>query len=257
MRGVRALHAEWTKLRTVPSTAWLVLATVFGAVALGAGGSASVQVDQCPPEGCFEDTTRLSLLGVHAGQLLVAVLAVLAVGSEYASGQIRTTLTAVPGRLRAVGAKAAVVTGTALAAGAPAVLASLAVARLILPRNGFTPDSLSAEPTLRATVGTMLYLGLVALLSLGVALLVRDTAVALTVVVAVLYLVPFLAQFVRPRVAEVMLTYSPMTAGLAIQNTRHLDLALIGPWTGLGVLAVWAGGALTAGVVRFLASDSQ
>jgi ABC-2 type transport system permease protein len=232
------------------------MAATAGMVGFGALLTTSVNVDQCPsPAECFEDTARLSLTGVHVAALLVAVLAVLAVGNEYASGLARTTLTAMPGRLRVVTAKVVVVTSMVLAVGLVAVLGSLLAARAILPGNGFAAPSLGDEATLRAAVGTVLYLGLIALLSLGVALLVRDAPVALITVLALLYLAPVLAQFAPPDVAEAMLTYAPMNAGLAVQATIGLDTALIGPWAGLGVLAVWAGVGLVAGAARFARAD--
>lgn len=129
------------------------------------------------------------------GQLLVAVLAVLAVSDEYATGLVRTTLAAVPGRLRVLAAKLVVVVGLALAGGAVASLGSLLAARLVLAGAGVAPPSLAQEPTLRAVAGTTLYLGAIALLGLGVALLLRDTAVALTTVAGLLYLLPILARF--------------------------------------------------------------
>jgi len=256
---LRATRAEWTKLRTVSTTgALLLLAAVAGMVALGALLSTSVNVNQCPtPAECFEDTTRLSLTGVHVGQVLVAVLAVLAVSNEYASGLVRTTFTAMPGRLRVVTARAVVVTAMVLAAGTIAVLGSLLIARTILPGNGFAAPSLGDEPTLRAAAGTILYLGLIALLSLGVAMLVRDAPVALSTVLALLYVVPILAQFAPPDLAEDLVRFGPMTAGLSVQSTIGLDTALIGPWAGLGVLAIWTGAGLVAGATRVALADAD
>ena len=70
--------------------------------------------------------------------MIVALLAVLAIGGEYSTGMIRLTLAAMPRRSRVLAAKAAVVTGWALAAGAVAVLGSVLAGRLILP--GPRPD---------------------------------------------------------------------------------------------------------------------
>jgi ABC-2 type transport system permease protein len=255
---LRALRAEWTKLRTMTGTTGLASAAIAGMVALGALITTSVDVEDCRvPAECVEDTTRLSLSGVQVGQLLLAVLGVLVVSNEYSSGMVRITLSAIPGRLRILTAKAVVLTGGVLGVGAVAALGSLLAARIILPGNGFAAPSLGHEPTLRAVSGTVLYLGLIALLSQGIALLVRDAAVALTTVAVLLYLAPMLAQFAPPDLAELMLTYSPMNAGLAVQNTVSPPGVLIGPWAGLGVLATWAEVSLLAGAIRFAVSDAQ
>ena len=109
---------------------------------------------------------------------------------------IRVTLTAMPRRPTLLAAKAAVLTALVLAAGALAVLGSVLAGRLILPANGFTAAhgyallSLGHGPTLRAAVGSVLYLGLIALLSLGVATAVREPAVAIGIVLGLLLRVP-------------------------------------------------------------------
>lgn len=257
MRG--ALHAEWTKLRTLPSTWWLLLTVAVLTVALGAAVTGSVSADQCPsPAECHEDTVKLCLTGVWLGQAAVAVLAVLAMSSEYGTGTIRVTLAAVPGRARVLAAKATVVTGGAVAAGTLAVLGSLLAGRLLLPGNGFGTAALSLTelPTLRAAAGSVLYLALIALLSLGTATVVRDTAGAITAVLGLLYAFPVVALMVadetwRERLQEI----APSSAGLAVQATRNLDTLPIAPWPGLGVLAAWAGAALLAGAAVFRLRD--
>jgi ABC-2 type transport system permease protein len=260
----RAVHAEWTKLRTIPSTAWLVLAAVAFTVALSALVSAATSTEHCPtPAECFEDTTKVSLFGIRLGQVAVVVLAVLAVTNEYDTRMIQTTLAATPHRLTVLATKAIVVTATALAAGAVAVAASLLAGRSILPGNGYTPAngypplSLADEATRRATIGTVLYLGLIALLSLGIGAIVRDTAGAITVVLGLLFLFPMTAMLVDdPRWHERLEKYAPMTAGLYVQATRGLDGLPLGPWQGLGVLAAYAGAALLAGAVLFSVRDA-
>jgi len=246
-----AFHAEWTKLRTVPSTAWLLLT----AIVLTVGASALASMAEKCPASCGSDTTKLSLTGILLGQAAIAVLAVLVMTGEYSSGMIRTTLTAVPRRTTALVAKAAVLTGIVLAAGAVAVLGSVLAGHFILPGNGFTgahgslPLSLGGGPTLRAAAGSVLYLALIGLLSLGLATALRDSGVTIAVVLALLYIVPVLTDLgtLDPTWQHRFQRYGPMTAGLAIQATRNLGKLPIGPWPGLGVLAAWAAAALLAG----------
>ncbi|MEU3612423.1 ABC transporter permease [Streptomyces sp. NPDC006872] len=262
---MRAIRAEWTKLRTLPSSWWLLAAVIAVTVAIGGAAAAAVTTDQCypTPADCQEDTVKLSLTGVWAGQAAVAVLGALAMSGEYGTGTIGASLTAVPRRGRLLTAKASVVGALALAAGALGVLGSLLVGRLVLPGNGFTaeagypPPSLTDGPTLRAAVGSMVYLGLIALLALGVAALVRDTAGAITTVLALLYAFPVLVEVVssgkwRERLQE----WGPVSAGMAVQATRNLDRLPIGPWPGLGVLAAYAAAALLAGGLAFRFRDA-
>ncbi|REK87623.1 ABC transporter permease [Streptomyces inhibens] len=245
------LHAEWTKLRTMAGTAWLLLAVIALTVALSAAAAAAVT---CSSAGCDQDATKLSLTGIQLGQAVVAMMAVLTVSGEYSSGMIRTTLTAMPRRATVLAAKAAVLTGMTLAAGTIAVLASVLAGRLILPGNGFTPVhgypllSLADAPTLRASVGSVLYLALIALLGLGVAVAVRDSATAIGGVLGVLYLCPLMIHLISdPDTQRLLFQISPMNAGLAIQATTHLSHLPLSPWAGLGVLAAWAATALLGG----------
>jgi ABC-2 type transport system permease protein len=184
----------------------------------------------------------------------VATLAVLVMTSEYSTGMIQVTLAAMPRRPAVLAAKAAVLTGVVLVAAAAAVGASLLAGWLLEPGNGFTVAhgfaslSLAHGPTLRAAAGSVLYLALIALLSLGAASVLRDSAAAITVVLGLLYIFPVLGSVIlSPLWQHRIERWAPMSAGLAVQATRNLGTLPIGPWAGLGVLAAWAAAALLAG----------
>jgi len=134
--------------------------------------------------------------------------------------------------------------------------------RLILPGHGFSPArgfpplSLADGPTLRAAAGSVLYLGLIALLSVGVAAIVRDSAVTIGAVLGLLYLFPVIATFVGNMTWHNRLErYTPL-AGLNIQATTGLRSLPISPWAGLGVLAVWAMIALVGGALSVRLRDA-
>jgi len=247
---IDALHAEWTKLRTVASTIWLVLAAIGLSVALSAAVAAIVTYN---PNSNL-DTIKFSLTGIYLGQSVIAILSVLTITGEYSSGMIRSTFAAMPRRFVVLAAKGVIVSGIALGIGAITVVGSLLVGRLILPGNGFTRAhgaallSLTAGPTLRAAVGSVLYLVLIALLSLGIAIAVRDSATAIGIVLGLVYGVPMLPQLVtNPPRRRHLQQIGPMTAGLAIQSTTNLGSLPLRPWAGLGVVAAWAAAALAVG----------
>jgi ABC-2 type transport system permease protein len=256
-----ALHAEWTKIRTLASPLWLLLGAIAVTVALG---GAVTSVLTCGTAGCGgEDTTRLSLAGVDLGQALVAILAAGLISGEYSSGMIRATLTAMPHRATVLAAKAVILTGVVTAAGTIAVLGSLLAGRLILPGRGFTAArgypalSLDGGPTLRAAAGSVLYLALIALLSLGVATAVRDSATSIGVVLGLLYLFPVTSQVIgNPHWQRLLQQTGPMNAGLAIQATTDLRSLPVSPWAGLGVLAAWAAAALLTGALLLRLRDA-
>jgi ABC-2 type transport system permease protein len=161
-------------------------------------------------------------------------------------------------------AKAVTLTGLVLAAGTIAVLGSVLAGRLILPGNGFTPAhgfallSLADGPVLRAAAGSVLYLALIGLLSLGVVTIVRDSAAGIGVVLGLLYLFPIIAALTvhDPEWQRHLQQIGPTSAGLAIEATRGVHSLPISPWAGLGVLAAWAAAALLAGGLRLRLSDA-
>jgi len=260
-----ALHAEWTKLRTLASTWWLLAAAVALTIAVGAAVAAAVQ---CAPAACAPaqtgaDPAKISFSGVYLGQVVVALAAVLAVGGEYGTGMIRVTLAATPRRMAMLTAKAVVVTGWAVAAGAAAVLGSVLAGRLILPgrglsaANGYAVMSLGNGPDLRAAAGSVLYLALIALLALGVTTAVRDSAVGTGLVLGLLYLFPIVSAVVPDRtLARHLEQAAPMTAGLWIQATSGVRSLPLTPWQGLGVLALWALGAMILGAAVLRLRDA-
>jgi ABC-2 type transport system permease protein len=256
-----ALRAEWTKLRTAPGTIWLLAAIMVLTVAVSTAATAATK---CPAgAACPVDPARLSLTGVEFGQAVVAVLAVLGISSEYSTGMIRTTLTAMPRRAAVLAAKAAATTGPVLAVAALAVAGSLLAGRLILPGHGFTAArgfpvvSLADGPVLRAAVGSVLYLALIALLSLGIAAAARDSAVAIGLVLGLLYLFPIVSSLAaNPHWQRHLEQIGPMTAGLDIEATTGLRSLPLSPWAGLGVLALWAAAALLAGGLLFRLRDA-
>lgn len=257
-----ALHAEWTKLRTVAEVRWWLLATA--ALTAGLGAVVVATTSELPGSGGRQlDLTEVTLTGVYLGQAVVVVLAVGVMSGEYGTRMIQSTLAAVPRRSAVLAAKAVVVSGVVAAAAAVGVLGSLAAGWIFLPRNGFTaaggfrPPSLGEGPTVRAAVGTVLYLVLVALLSLGVATMVREAAVASGLVLALLYLFPLLVTAVSdPDWQRHLRQIGPMTAGLSIQKTTGLDSLPIDPWPGLGVLGLWAAVALGAGAALLCLRDA-
>jgi ABC-type transport system involved in multi-copper enzyme maturation permease subunit len=190
-----------------------------------------------------------------------AVAGVLAIGDEYSTGMIKLSLTAMPRRLTWLFAKAAVLTGPVLIASALAVAGSALAGWLILPGHGFTPAhgyaSLTAGADIRAAAGAVLYLTLIALLSLGVTAAVRDSAAAIGLVLGLLYLFPIVASLVSDAtLARRLQQIGPLSAGLDAQATIGVKSLPLTPWQGLGVVALWTVGALLLGALVLRSRDA-
>jgi ABC-2 type transport system permease protein len=248
----RAVRAEWTKLRSVPSTTWTAVAVLGVTVGVSAFLAAvgGTNANEAGARG-DDDVVVNGLRGVWLGQVAMVALGGVAVTSEFASGTIRATFAAIPRRMVAFGAKVAVVGAFGLAVGSAASVLSFVIAEPLLHEGGFVPPaypivSLADPFAVRAVVGTALYLMLLALFAVGVATIVRNTATAMTVVVGLVLVPTVVMEFFAGAPRELLQQVAPV-AGLAIQiTTERYDTPPLGPWGGLGVTATWTGVALVA-----------
>jgi ABC-2 type transport system permease protein len=254
-----ALRAEWTKLRTQQSTAWLLLGGALATVGISVAVDAATHVSNAASGG---DSTKMSLVGVYLGQLLLATLAIQTITEEYATGMIRLTFTAMPNRIRVLASKALSLLGPTIVAGGVMVTGCLVAGRLLLPAAGLDPAhgyaliSLAHNATLRAAVGTAIYLPLIALLSLGIATLVRDTATSIGAVFSLLFLPQILARIIGGAAGRHIEQIAPMTAGLSIEATTRLQSLAIQPWAGLAVSAAWTAASLTTAALTLRLRDT-
>jgi ABC-2 type transport system permease protein len=179
---------------------------------------------------------------------------VLVVGGEYGTGMIRVTLAALPRRLQVLAAKAVVVVGAAGAAALLGVAGSLLAGRLLLPgkglsaANGYVVRSPGNGTDLRAFCCAVLYLVLIALVAVGITAAVRNSGAAIGSVLGLLFLFPIIAGVVPDHtLARHLNQISPMQAGSDAQATVGLHSLPLTPWQGIGVVALWAAGALILG----------
>jgi ABC-2 type transport system permease protein len=248
-------RSEWTKLRTSPGTA----AMLVGIVALTVGlSAASAATAGCPGgDGCLVDPAHSALLGVQLGQVVAVVLGSLSLGGEYTTGLISASLAATPRRTSLLVAKAANLVALVAVSGALGVLGSYLTGRLLLPGRGYHLGTLSDPLVLRAVGGSVLYLILVSLFGLGLAAIMREPAAAIGCALALLYVFPLVTSVVNDQHFKRRLEQiQPMGAGLQIQSTVHLHDMVLSPWAGLGVLAMWALGSLAMGWLLLIGRDA-
>ena len=165
------LAGEWTKLRSARPTLVALLGTAAIMIVVGAWycyhlSGQWAQTDHDPVRSPF-------VLSLLFAQLGVGVLGVLTITSEFASGMIRTTFTAVPQRGAALAAKATAVGLLVLTAGEVLSLITFFVGEAFLGRHGVT---LAYPGALRAVVSGGCYLAAVALLGVGLGAIFRSTA---------------------------------------------------------------------------------
>ncbi|MEW2544990.1 ABC transporter permease subunit [Streptomyces sp. NPDC047002] len=243
------LQSEWTKIRTVSSTTW-TLALAFAATA----GIGAVAASLINPGRNF-DPTLISFSGMSLGQLAMVVFGVLAVGSEYSSGMIRTSLAAVPRRARFLYGKIFVAGLLALVVGLVTGFITFFLGQALLGNAG---TDLGAPGVLRAVVGSGLYMCLIAVFSMGVTAMLRSSMLSLGILMPFFFLVSNILAAV-PKAKDVA-RYFPDQAGSKILQVVP-DAAggsdvPYGPWAGFGIMAAWVVAALIGGYVVLRRRDA-
>jgi ABC-type transport system involved in multi-copper enzyme maturation permease subunit len=235
------LRSELTKLRSVRSTYWTLFAAVVFTIGLSAIGALVVSGNYAhfgAHERADFNPTRLSLGGINLAQIAIGVLGVLVITSEYGTGMIRATLSAVPQRRMMLAAKAAVFAVTALLVGLLASFVAYFVGQAIL--SGSAPSSAIGDPNvLRAVIGGGLYLAALGLLGLGLGAIIRASAGAISALFGILFVLPIISALLPQSWQDTINPYLPFNAGRQIFSTTH-DASTLGPWAGYGVFCLYA-----------------
>lgn len=242
----RVFRSEWIKLRSLRSTVCAVLAVVLGIVLVGAFTAVGIVVKETVPasEAVAADPSGGTLSGVGVGQLAAIAFGVLAVTAEYRSLMIRSSFTAVPGRLPLVWAKATLATAVTAVVSLLALLVTFLVARTVVATDG--PSlSLTAPGVGRAVIGAAVVLGMTSALATSFGWLLRSTAGAVSALVGLLYILPSLVGVLPQAVADKVLPYLPGNAVTAVIHITTTGDALT-PWAGLAVYAAYTALALAA-----------
>lgn len=234
------LRSELTKLRSVRSTYWTGVAAAVASVAAAglicARIAAEMTAGRLGRSGF--DATITSLNGLYLSQIMLGALGVLTITSEYGTGMIRATLAAVPQRRAMLAAKGLVFGLATLAAGEAMSFAAFGLGQALLA-GARAGASLSQPGVLRAVVGGGLYLTVVGMLGFGLGALIRHTAGALTAFFGVLFLPSALTDLLPVRWHEAVQKFMPANAGSQIITVIHAP-GTLGPWAGLGILALYA-----------------
>lgn len=247
--------AEWTKIRSVRSTAWTLILFVIVIIGFTALISWVTEANWNGPHAAARDSTAVSdptsiIFGVsiYLGQLTIAVLGVLVITTEYSTGVIRSSLLAVPKRLPMLAAKVVVFALLMAVLGEVVSFGSLFVGAAIL--HPHVSVSLSTPQVLRATVGAGLYLILFGLFAMGIGTILRHTAGAISIAVCVAFVLPILTGLLPDTwFFNHLNAYLPEQAGSQVYLINPSN-QLLSTWEGFGVLAIWA--AIMLGIGAYL-----
>ncbi|WP_406282617.1 ABC transporter permease [Embleya sp. NBC_00896] len=242
----RVLLSEWTKIRTVRSTMWTLIVMIAFILGLGLLLASTVS------PAVEDDYVSISLIGVIIAQLAAATLGVLTISAEYTTGMIRTTLTAYPRRLQVLAAKGLVFAGLMFVVGLVTMAVTALLGKAMLTSR--IGESTAEFDLFRSLVGGSLYLAVIGLFGLGLGVLLRHSAGAITALLGVILLPMIIGPFLPASVGEKVMEYSPMFAlGKLIGGGG--DDGGPGPWPSLLLIAAYAAVALIAGGIRLRSRD--
>jgi ABC-type transport system involved in multi-copper enzyme maturation permease subunit len=204
------------------------------------------------------------LVGAFAGLIALVIVGAMFITTEYRRGLIRVTLAASPRRGQLLAAKALVIGSVAFAVSLPAVIVAQLIAEPMARSRGIFIFPVPAETEVRVVAGTAALLAVAAVLALALGALLRRSAAAVSIVIAVIVLPYFFASplAVLPvGVADWLLRFTP-AAGFAIQQPYPAYPQVAGsytpgngyyplaPWAGFAVLCAWT--ALALGLAVYL-----
>ncbi len=252
------LGSEWTKLTTVQSTVWTLLATAVVGIGLGAivtSAQASRWATRSLAAHANFDPTRSSLAGLLFAQLAIGVLGILVMSAEYSTGTIRATFAAVPRRPLVLAAKVVVFGSVTLVVGEIVSFVAFFIGQRIL--SGKTPSAALSDPgVLRAVLSGGLYLLALGLLALGLASIIRVTAAAISTFVGLLFILPIIADVLPSSFTSDIGRFLPANIGTVMMSARYHGTDPFGPWSSFGLLCAYAAVALFVGGVLLVRRDA-
>jgi ABC-2 type transport system permease protein len=248
------LSSEWTKLRSVRST-WMltglaiVLPVVFSSVVALVMGLTSEPIETfSEADRVMSDPLTSSMPGMLFSLILLIVLGVTAVSSEYSSGMIRTTFIVNPHRIRVGAAKALIVGLLGVAIHAIAVPGMFLVSQAIYGAYGLETASVTDDRTVRFLLVVALVVPWTyTLISLSIAYLLRGTAVAITAAFGFIFLTSNLGPLLPDWFQRHVYRYLPDIANNSLTGfTPPGELTYLSPVPASTVVVTWLVGSLAA-----------
>ncbi len=254
----RVVLSEWTKLWSLRSTRWSLLTAVIltiGLPLLFAAITSSHWGNMGPHERANRHPLEIALAGVNLSQLAIGVLGVLVITGEYSTGMIRASLTAVPKRLPVLWAKAVVYAVVTFVLMLPSVVIAFFASQAILSQHNILQISFSHPGVIRTVVGGAVYLMLLAVLTLAVGTIVRNTAGGIAAFAAIFFVIPPLLNILPTSWNNAIGQYLPDAAGRSIFSLTHGSHSLA-PGPGLALFAGYCAAALAVAAVVLLRRDA-
>jgi ABC-2 type transport system permease protein len=249
---LRVLRSEWTKFRSLRSTAWTMLMAVTFMIGLGALFSATT-ANSAAGLDPGSTASSVSLTGTFFAQLAIGVLGALMITGEYGTGMIRASLTVVPKRLPMLWAKLTVLAAAVFSTMLITSLTAFLLGQALLSGKHLNV-ALSNPTALRSVFGAALYL--TAMIGLALGALLRNTAAAITTFVAVFFVIPTIASLLPATWTSHFVQYLPSNAGTGLIDGTYGLANPLAPWTGFAVMCAFLAALIGLAAWRLQRTDA-
>lgn len=263
------LRSEWVKLFTLRSTWWclgIIAALTVGIpalIALALSNSGDAGLAGSADTG-YVNWMMATTLPIGFSVLAAAVLGCLVITGEYGTGMIRSTMAAAPKRLSALFAKAVVIGAVVFVVGFVSLAFGAVASGAILGAADVVIDWSDGRVWL-TLLAAAAYPALIAVFSVGVGTILRNSAGAIAAVLGLLLVVPTIFQlvggllqaqwafdvgaFLPSSLGSTM--YTPVVEGMTFaQGTVTLEV-----WQATLALVAWAVAAIAGGALLLKARD--
>jgi ABC-2 type transport system permease protein len=255
---LNVIRSEWTKLWSLRSTRWSLLASFVSMAGLGVL-VAAVQMSRWsqlqPHDRLTYDAINTGVGGYHLAQLAIGVLGVLVISGEYTTGMIRSSMMAVPKRLPVLWAKTGVYAAVTFVLMLIASLISFFVVQAIVTQH-HVQHGIGDPGALRTVVGAALFMTVLSVLCVGLGGILRNTAGGIATFVALLFVLPGISAILPASVNNSISPYLPLNAGTTIashsfDNSHHLSV-----WGGFAVFCGYALVAMVGASISLMRRDA-
>lgn len=231
----RVIRSEWTKLWSLRSTRWSLLFAFIAQAGLGpliALITMSRWSHLSPIDRLTINPIDRGLGGWHLAQLAIAVLGVMTMTGEYATGMIRSSLVAAPKRLPVLWAKLIVFSAVTFVLMLVAAFIGFFGSQAIFTEHHVNV-ALSAPHAFQALIGSVLVITATGALCIALGTIVRHTAGGISLFVGVFFVLPGLIEVLPSSIANSIHPYLPSSATDVAQALP--DSHVFSPWGGFAL----------------------
>jgi ABC-type transport system involved in multi-copper enzyme maturation permease subunit len=250
------MRSEWTKLKTLRSTWWslgvmILLSVGFTVAACAVYTHDFPHLDAATRTEFQQDTIGLILQpGVQFASLAVCVLGAMLIAGEYSTGMIKATMLAEPRRTRALLAKAATFALFVYVVSELIAIPSFFIGSAITHPHATV--SITDPTSIRAILLFGAFMAAMGLIAIAIGTLVRHTAAAISIVLALQFVLPGVLSLIPGSVGRHLSNALPQGASVLL-SSGHNASNVYTPLQGGLILLAWVvvlGGAALAVIKR-------